>query len=211
MQQSNKRTIKQLDNRGTTLLELVVSIAIFSSMMLAVMTIFANVNTTQREAISSQNIQESVRFFMEMMSKEIRMAKGDKDGYLTGTCNDPLNLVDTNKKTYNFNDTTAYLGDTDNVLYFINKDNACVYYRLSANGRIMVSRYDGTDTFDLPVTSKNLLISNLKFKVADGDAGVVRTFQSKVTISFDVESTIDIEKHKNKMKMQTTVSSRRYE
>jgi len=190
------------NNKGTTLLELMVSIAIFSSMILVVSSVFSNINTGQREAIATQNIQESVRYFMEVMSKEIRMARGDRNGYLTGLCNDALGLTNTNKKTFNFDSAN------NSVLYFVNKDYECVYYRLN-NKRIEISRDNGANF--LPITSKNIEINNLLFNVDDNDAGTVRDMQTRVTISFDVESKSDIDMHKNKMKIQTTISSRRYE
>lgn len=184
------------NNKGTTLLELMVSVAIFSSIMLVVTGVFANVNTAQREVIASQNIQESVRFFVEMASKEIRMAQGNKDGTAIDC---PVGYFVTDNKTFNTNATSS-------MLFFRNKDDECVSY-FESGGRININR----DGVILPITPGNIVVSNLQFVIDDDSATVIRTKQTKVTIFFDVESKIDIEMHKNKTKMQTTISSRRYE
>lgn len=177
------------NNKGTTLLELVVSIAIFSSMVLAVASVFNNVNTGQREAIASQNIQESVRYFMEVASKEIRMAKGDFAG--TG-CTAGVKTFGT--------------GGGNTELYFQNKDDECVIYK-EVGGRIQVTR--GADV--LSVTSNDIVVSNLLFDVTDDAISTIRTLQPRVSISFEVESDSDIDMHKNTIYVQTTISSRRYE
>ena len=72
---------KIINNKeGLTLLELTVAVAIFSVMMLALTQIFNMVIRGQRNAIAAQNIQESMRYAMEVMSKEIRMAQKDVGG-----------------------------------------------------------------------------------------------------------------------------------
>ena len=69
-----------INNRGVTLLELMVSISIFSLMLVAVFSVSSNVITGQREAIALQDASENIRYFMEVASKEIRMTRGNKDG-----------------------------------------------------------------------------------------------------------------------------------
>jgi prepilin-type N-terminal cleavage/methylation domain-containing protein len=185
-----------INNRGVTLLELMVSISIFSLMLVAVFSVSSNVITGQREAIALQDASENIRYFMEVASKEIRMTRGNKDGV---ALNCPGGI--TNNKTFNINAASS-------ELYFQNKDDRCVIYAENG-GRIEVSRDGGANFF--PVTSDKILISNLQFIVDDDAAGNVRTQQTSVTISLDVEYRFASRIHKNKNKIQTTISSRRYE
>ncbi|MCG2695682.1 prepilin-type N-terminal cleavage/methylation domain-containing protein, partial [Candidatus Parcubacteria bacterium] len=63
------------NNAGVTLLELTVAVAIFSFAVLSATQIFKMVLEGQRSAIAAQSTQESMRYALEVMSKEIRMAK----------------------------------------------------------------------------------------------------------------------------------------
>jgi type IV pilus assembly protein PilW len=65
-----KRKIKN----GFTLIELLVAMAIFSIVITAVIGIFSSGMTEIERAFGHQDIQDSARFVLESMSKEIRMS-----------------------------------------------------------------------------------------------------------------------------------------
>src|SRR3989338_10006398 len=79
--------------KGTSLIELLVAITLFSFMILAATQIFKMVIDGQRNAVSAQNVQENIRYAMEKISKEIRMAKISNDDCLGGAINKVFNVV----------------------------------------------------------------------------------------------------------------------
>ena len=66
--------INMKENKGFTLIELLVALFAFSVIALVMTTISVSVIKTQREAFALQNIQETSRYAIETMGKEIRMS-----------------------------------------------------------------------------------------------------------------------------------------
>lgn len=66
---------KQLKEQGFSLIELLVALAIFSIAVVTVTDIFLIGLGGGKKIFGQQNIQESGRFIMESMSKEMRMSK----------------------------------------------------------------------------------------------------------------------------------------
>lgn len=177
------------NKKGVTLLELTVAIAIFSVVILSATQIFKMVLEGQRNAIAAQNIQESMRYVLEVMSKEIRMAQ--KEDETIKNC--PLITDD---KVYEAS------GDGNAILAFKNYNGDCVKYYLDS-GRFKIDR--GSDSGY--ITPDEINITNLEFVVVDD--GIVNE-QSRVTIKMDVEA-VGKEMHEQATKIQTTISSRYYE
>lgn len=179
------------DNKGITLIEIVVSVSIFSFAMLSLLGIFNFVLENQRNSISSQNVQEGVRYALEMMAKEIRAAdSSDTECYAVGT-----------KQIFNSPDQST--------LYFKNKYGVCTTYFLGG-GRIQVVRGAGGPEF---LTGNKVRVDDLKFKVTDNDIGTPpgSRIQPKITVLIELNTTIGRSAASNRMKIQTTVSSRVYE
>lgn len=172
---------------------MLVAVTVFSIVALAATSIFQMAVEGQRNAIAAQNTQESMRYALEMMSKELRMAQ----------------------KTVNASDRCAdfgllnkiYVTDTNNhELYFKNKDNYCVKYYLD-NGRLKIYREDSLGNIvDDFITPDEIKINYLNFSIYD----ISSEDHSKVTMSMDVEA-VGKEAHRQPFKIQMTVSSRYYE
>ena len=65
---------KKIENKkGFTLVELLVSAAIFSILILAATGIFVKIMNVQKKALAIQEVQDNISYTMEMISKEIRM------------------------------------------------------------------------------------------------------------------------------------------
>ncbi len=189
-----KKLIK--NNKGITLLELMVSVTIFSIIVLSSTQIFEMVTESQRNAVAAQNIQESMRYAMEVASKEIRMAQkvdSDCDGAFG------IGAVAINK-VYNI--------DSGDTLFFKNKDGQCVAYFLN-NSRLTIFR-SGTPDVQGYITPDEIIVSNLSFNVEDDLIGAFHSVQPMVTINMDVEA-VGKEKHKQKITIQTSIASRYYE
>ncbi len=188
------RDVKK-NQKGVTLLELTVAVAIFSVMMLSVAQIFKMVIEGQRNAIAAQNIQESMRYAMEVMSKEIRTAQKD-EVTAGGQCPKVGN-----GEVYNVN-------ASDDELYLRNYKDECVTYSLNGD-RFEIERYPvGSPGSAISgfMTPDEIKVSNLKFAIVDN----VGTDQSMVTMKMDIEA-VGKAAHKQSITLQTTVSARYYE
>jgi len=64
----------EMKNKGFTLIELVIALAIFSIVALSMSSIAFSIIQGQRKAFALQNTQEVSRHILESMSKEIRMS-----------------------------------------------------------------------------------------------------------------------------------------
>lgn len=170
------------NKKGFTIIELLVAISIFVTMILSITEIFAKVNEGQRHAIAAQNIQESMRYAFEVIAKEIRMAKLDQSGTCIGT-----------GKLYEENvDGTT--------LKFLNYRDECVTYYLEDDILKVDRNTNIANASPVAVRVSNLIFSSVDF------GGIV---QPRVTIKMEIEA-VGKEIDKQKTILQTTISSRYY-
>lgn len=175
--------------KGFTLLELIVSIGIFAFVLLSVTGIFQQVINVQRKAFAAQDIEESIRFAFEIMSKEIRTAERN----FTGECANIPN--------------GAMYAVGGNTLYFQNQADDCVAYFVQNDGtgvnRLYVSRtpVSGVNA-QWPITPNDINISNVTFTAyTTGQPAVnIRLTVAPVTTGVEAETVY----------LQTTISSRYY-
>jgi prepilin-type N-terminal cleavage/methylation domain-containing protein len=196
-----RRLIKKItqDKAGATLVELLTALAIFSVVTLAATQIFKIVIEGQRSAIASDNAQSNMRYVLEIISKEIRMAQRSDN-----ECDETFGAVSDNRV---YNKTTNALGE---ALYFKNINGECTIYYLAEdeNGiqRLKIQRGENSGY----LTSDNIWVDNLKFLINDNTIFGVKSTQSSVTINFDL-SVIGKEIHAATTTIQTTISARYYE
>lgn len=175
------------NKKGFTLMEMIVAVAIFSTVTLAATSIFQYIVEGQRSAIASQNIQEATRYSFEAIGKEVRMAILDE----VGTCH-----VDSSPHIYSVKNIT------NDELYFMNQYEECVAYYLE-DGRLKIERGDAlADAF---ITPDDIAVSDLKFAIEDDFTAT----QPRVTIKMKIKS-LGKDMHEQDMYMQTTISSRYY-
>lgn len=184
---------------GFTLVEVLVSTALFAVIVVSVTSLFKLSIDAQREAMSVQNTQESLKYFLEMTAKEIRMAQ--RDG---GVCDD----VDDNK-VFKINQS----GGSD-TLYFKNYYGECVSYYIDADEntitRFTVRRYTppgetaGRDLVDY-ISPGTININQLNFDLRDN----VSYRQPLITINVRAQA-VGASGDKSEMILQTSVSSRYY-
>ncbi len=181
------------NNKGTSLLEIIVCIGIFALIIVLTTGIFQSVVEGQRQAISAQHTQESVRYVMEVISKDIRQAIRDND--------DSCGAYYTNvNRVFNQSDS--------NTLFFENKHGDCIQYYL--DGTSLMQRKNGTA---VSTTPDEIEISDLEFIVKSNAVGVspANRIQQIVTIKMKVEARSVKVSGKNPFYIQTCVSSRFYE
>ncbi len=174
---------------GVTLMEVLVSVTIFVILMLSATEIFQMVLVGQRYSLANQNLQENIKYFFEVVSKEVRMAQRNSGGVCGSIPSDRLFATSTN----------AY-GD---ILYLQNYHGECVsYYLNSVDGqvRFMVSR-DGVPAY---LTPKKVQMLDLGFVVVE-EVGT----QPYVVVNILAEATLRADET-TELRLQTTIGSRYY-
>jgi len=185
----NHRSRFRRVSAGFTLVEVLVATTIFAVIMLSSTTIFKMALDGQKKSLMSQNVQESLRYFLEVISKEIRMAQRNN-----GVCGD-------------FGSTSIY-GTTTNsfgeVLLFKNYHGQCVRYDLF--GATGYQRFRVWRDSDLGFISPlKVYVSNLHFLVKE-DADK----QAFVTLSFKAEAISPDGSRSEAINIQTSITSRYY-
>lgn len=174
---------------GISLIEVIVSVLLFTIIIMSATEIFRLVIDGQRSAIASQNVQESLKYFLEVTAKELRMAKKN-----AGICPG----IDDNRI---FATSTGELGD---VLKFRNYYDECVSYSLDSDGesnqRFRIQRNANTDF----ISPSKVRIENLHFIISDTD-----TVQPSVVINLRAWALSEAQ-IKSDMTIQTTITSRYY-
>ncbi len=90
---------KQKNNAGFTLIEMIVALAAFSLIITSMVSIAFSVIQSQRKSFALQNSQESSRYILESMSKEIRMSLINSD---SGNGVTVLNITNFQNETFNY-------------------------------------------------------------------------------------------------------------
>lgn len=170
---------------GFSLIEVLVATSLFAIITTATLDIFKLVIDSQRGAIATQNVEESLKYFLEVTAKEIRMAK--RNTSCAGVA--PLEIYGVTNTAANFDD-----------LAFLNYRGDCVKYSLN-NGRFSVTRNNVTDF----ISPAKIVIDELHF-VLDPETG---TKQPAITMEL-IAHAIGKDSAKSQMRIQTTLSSRYY-
>jgi len=184
MKKSNYRH----SNSGNTLIEVIVSTALFVMIMLSVTQIFKMMLDYQRQAIATQNVQENLKYFFEVISKEMRTAKRAGGGCAHLPANVRFAL-----------DVNPY-GD---VLYLKNYHNQCVTYSLAEDNGVVRFRVQRGGVADYLSPAK-IEISDLHFIVSEESDE-----QAFITVNMGAHS-VGREADYSQMYLQTSITSRYY-
>ncbi|MDA3803026.1 MAG: prepilin-type N-terminal cleavage/methylation domain-containing protein [Patescibacteria group bacterium] len=174
--------------KAFSLIEVMVSVAIFSVIILITSQIFSLTVNAQRNAIASQNVQESLKYFLEVVAKEIRMALPDDSGVCGVVPGEIYDLTE---------------GETGDTLKFKNYEGECVIYTIDVDDgvtRFQIVR-DGNTGYISPF---EIEINHLDFEL---DSDLLK--QALVTVNIEAEA-LNLKDSKSQMTIQTSVSSRYY-
>ena len=169
-----------MQNKGFTLIEMVVAVAIFTLLVGTSSSIFLSSIKTQKQGLATQEILDQTSYLMEYMSRSLRMAKKDIAGACTGTA----------KLNYVFDDQLPI-----KCLKFLNYKGTCQQFC-----------QEGTrlkDENSNYLTSANLQVSNFAVVLSGAIQPPTDYLQPRVTISFDI-----VGQEQTSIKVQTTVSQR---
>lgn len=186
--------IRLINKEGFTLFEVIVSVALFSIIILSATNIFKLAIDGQRSAIASQNVQESLKYFLEVTAKEMRMAQKNKN-----VC---PGLGD---------ETIFTLGGSGDrtTLSFKNYYGECVTYSLAPDGdnwRFQVSRQLGLSQAQVGfISPAKIRMNTLHFSINDMEPFM----QPMVTINFNANA-LGSAQFQSNMTLQTSITSRYY-
>lgn len=178
-----------------TLIEILVSVTLFSGIILISTSLFKLSIDAQRNAIATQNVQESLRYFLEMIAKEMRMAKKNNNSCAAIPYGEVFYL------------SSGIDGD---VLSFKNYYNDCVEYSIGIDAegrrRFKVKRIS-------PIMAVNEgYISPTKIEVQDLNFSLNTdnsSNQSMVTVSIKAKAIQD-DDLESELILQTSITSRYY-
>ncbi|MEI6102207.1 MAG: GNAT family N-acetyltransferase [Eubacteriales bacterium] len=158
------------------------------TVVLSATQIFKLVIDSQRNALATQNVQESLKYFLEVTAKEMRMAQ-KSNGVCPGISSGQIFVVTSN----------AY----GNSLSFKNYYGECVTYAVTLDGttpRFRITRNAASDF----ISPAKISIDALNFVLAD-DA------QTQPTITINIKAhALNSAQFKSEMVIQSSIASRYY-
>jgi prepilin-type N-terminal cleavage/methylation domain-containing protein len=203
-------------DKGFTLIELIVVMAVFLFIIGGALTIFMSIVEHQRRALAEQKLFNQTSYVMEYMSKAMRMAKADTSESCFGAGNEGYIYMLTRPDTFCNSDTDPQCGFYRGIK-FINasNDDACEeFYLDNSDLQHPVLKEIKNNGEPVAVTSQGLVIDSIKFGIngnngSNGSLGYVATGddeQPRVTISMQIKIPGDTDQQVKKI--QTTVSQR---
>ena len=205
-----------MNQKGVTLIEMLVAVAIFSIIVAAISGLFISSIRTQGRILATQELLDQTSYALEYMGRAIRMAKkelncGDDD---TQEYCDPINpsqcLIDPDLPPsyyygYNYQVSPSPIGDR---IRFINYDNKCQEF-FYENGQIKTKisdkRLAARFLAPLPLTSGHIQIESLQFIISGESQG--DDLQPKVTVSIEARGRETVSE-RPKIQIQTSISQR---
>ncbi len=205
-------------NKGFTLIELIVVMAVFLLIMGTAISIFISIVSHQKRILAKQELLNQTSYFIEYMGKGLRMAVKDPDGVCLGTVGAVYKLEDYDSVNRIWKGIKFINASDDNACQKFCLDNSTLENPVLKEIKNSAGNWDcGTGT---NVTSTNLKINLLSFAfngVLPGPpAGINDGYvvplsdsdlnQPRVTIALDVK--IQGDSNQLSTKIQTTVSQR---
>ena len=172
----------QFNNKGYTLIEILVAMSIFLTIIAAPTSFFVSSLKGQQKALASQEMIDNVSYIMEYMSRALRMAKKD----LTGTC------IGQNMNYENLIDTPG--------IKFLNYQDKCQKFFLE-DETLKESKDDVINN----LTPNDLEVVSFKINFLDGGEDE----QPRVTLLLEVRGERGQKTElQPEIKIQTTISQR---
>ena len=188
------------NKQGYTLIELMVSIAIFSLIVAGPTGLFISALRNQNKAMALREIIDSSSNILEYISRSLRMAQKELNAPLC-LSNHGLNYQQTNSRTLG---GEVYSGSG---IKFINHLGECQEFFLdqtdghSTKNQLMSSKDGG---LPMPITSNNLIVNKFEFQLSGEDQDDI--LQPRVTMLLEISD--DSATGLPKITVQTTVSQR---
>jgi len=194
----------KIKNKGFTLVELVVAMAVFLFIIGAAITVFLSIIQHQKTVLQEQKVLNQLSYAIEHMSKALRMAKKAETEDSACITTDPPLCAETFGCAYMFTKYDMVLGYPKGVKFINQSDsNACTEFYLE--GKVLYEVKDGG--LAVALTSEDLNINSIRFSAKGGQYGAPGynyPIQPEVTFRLNVQ----ISEGEQERVFQTTVSQR---
>lgn len=181
--------LKNQKNKGFTLVEILVSVAIFSSVVVVATNIFTISIAAQRKILAQQEITDQVSYAVEYIGRAIRMAQKET----SGAC---LSSIGSNYQL-------TYSGN--GIKFNTSNGNCWEFWLDTGNSQLMVKQ--GSISF--PLSSPKIKVTSFKVQLAGEGQG--DNIQPKVTLFLTVKGGGDKPEAQPEIEIQTTVSQRNFD
>lgn len=198
------KNLKNNKTKGFTLIELMVSVAIFSIVLLFALGSIISIVDANRKARTLTSVMNDVNFVFENMTRSIKTGREIETKYNSPSCGANGKVKTGSQIEISAIDPTAIAGTFDRIN---------VYYRLcEKDGYGFIEKKVGNSGEYEKITSNDVDVDNLSFKVfADGgqvvnnDAATGKQPRVLVIIDGSVEYVRNV---RSEFHIQTTVSQR---
>jgi len=170
-----------MENKGFTLIETLVALAIFGALIVVIMRVFAGGFASQRRILEMQAVQRDGAYIMEVISREIRMAQN----------------VDT---------TESYINNNSTEMTFVDHTGNPITYCRSLVTGVCNPAGDYFSMGGKIVNSDDAIVNNLTFAYTTSTDVYARA-EPMVTVNLTMQSKGDANV---KIDMQSSVAMRLY-
>lgn len=197
------------NNKGFTLIEMIVVLGAFTIVITISLSSFLAILNAQKKSVSIENVQENLRFALEMMLKEIRTGTS----YYCGTVYDDFGNGANNKDCANGGPAITFRTPSLKVIIYRLKDRVIEKYSSDyINPQCPVSTPSDDDCF-LKMTFPEIKIQDLKFYVVGSRPYIAsdpspNELQPRVTITLLGNMGLSQKGTLSSFNIQTTVSQR---
>lgn len=172
---------------GFTLIEVLVSVAIFSIAISVIATVFFNTNNLQQRTKNLQQVQNEGRYILDKLAKEIRAREIDE--------------------TLSNNQYLFFKEDEfGEVLEF--------FYDSNSQNLIISSKIGQQDALSAPLNSKSIAISDVDFSILPSTSNPELSpddfRQPMVIIRLVLKNRSGFERYYQELRLQTAISSKFY-
>ena len=179
------------NKKGLTLIELMVSVVIFSLISGAIASIFVSSIQSQQKILRDQKVISEISYVMEYVSRTLRMTVRDEDSSCLAFSGHNYQLINSYQ------------------IRFLNHNNKCHEFLLSDG--IIYERKSEDENYDssapaIALTSNKTHVEGLRFEDAGSGWHSTSGNQPKVMMNFVFRSVQESEE--NEISIQTTVSQR---
>ena len=174
---------KRIQSKGFTLVELLVSISVFSLIVSAMSGAFISTIRAQRKSLAFQQLLEQSSYLEEYISRSIRMGKKD----ISGVCISA-------KPNYE-------ITHSNKGIKFLNYNRNCQEFYVSGS-----RLWENKNGVDLALTSSNLMVENINIELSGNSQ--TDNFQPRVTIFLKIKGAGSKPEEQPEIKIQTTISQR---
>jgi prepilin-type N-terminal cleavage/methylation domain-containing protein len=178
----------KIQKKGFTLVELLVTAAIFSMIFSAVSGLFASALKAQRRSLASQELLAQTSYAMEYMSRQLRMASGQDPTSCTGSGN-------------------SYLLEGEQSITFLNYQGCCIQFRAIPGVDRLDQRVIGSCSTltDASLTSANFKVEKFNINLAGGPGSGK---QARVTLFLRIKGKSQKIEERPVIEIQNTISQR---